>query len=303
MTTTGIDAVVADILATPWPEDIAEARAFYDRDGPRIAADIDVAPLEIAGCRAQGLVPPAVDEGFATLFLHGGGYVYGSLESHGGMAAELARAARCTVYQLDYRLAPEHPYPAALEDACAAYRWLRQKGYGADAIALAGDSAGGGLVMATLLALRDAGDALPAAAVCISPWVDLTGTGESWQSRQALDPMIDKPLVDKLARLYAGGASLTDPLISPIHGDFTGLPPLLIQVGEREVLFSEAETLAARAGAAGVAVAFEEWPGMIHVWHLYHPRLKEGRDAIDRVGAFIIENTRGGRAARRSIRA
>ena len=285
-----IEAVLVEIAANPWPDDIAEARLLMDRMAPPVASDIVAEQVALAGCRGQILIPPDYEEARATLFLHGGGYVYGSLRSHAGMAAELARATRGKTYQLDYRLAPEHPFPAALEDACAAYGWLRDAGHAAADIAVVGDSAGGGLVMATLLALRDRGAELPGAAVCLSPWVDLEATGESFTTRQRLDPMVDRRLVGILAGIYANGADLRNPLISPIHADLRGLPRLLIQVGEREVLFSEAEMLARRARRAGVDVTFEEWPDMVHVWHLFFPQLNEGRAAIARVGAFIAQS-------------
>jgi epsilon-lactone hydrolase len=284
-----IDAVLRTIRATPWPDDITAARILMDKEGPPVAGDVTVKPIDIEGCHGQILVPPKWQEGRAMLFLHGGGYVYGSLKSHEGMAAELARVTRGKVFQLDYRLAPEHPFPAALEDACAAYQWLRRSGYATSTISMVGDSAGGGLVIAALLALREQGEPLPGTAVCISPWVDLEATGESFTSRQPLDPMIDRKLVNFLAAIYANGADLRNPLISPIHADLRGLPRLLVQVGEREVLFSEAQMLTRRARDAGIDVTLEEWPDMIHVWHLYFPRLTAGRAAIARIGAFVRE--------------
>jgi len=282
-------AVLTDIEANPWPEDIAEARVLFDRLGPRVASDICVEEVDIGGVPARVLTPPDCDPGRIFLFLHGGGYVYGSFESHGGLVAELARHARCRALQLHYRLAPEQPYPAALEDACAAYRWLLDGGHDPGNIAFVGDSAGGGLVIGTLVRLRGQGFRLPSAAVCISPWVDLEPRGESYDSRQHLDPMIDRKMVGVIADLYLNGADRRLPDISPVYADLTGLPRLLIQVGEREVLFSEAELLAERARAAGVDVTFEEWPGMVHVWHLYYPMLAAGRDAIARIGSFLIE--------------
>jgi monoterpene epsilon-lactone hydrolase len=280
-------AVLADIDAHPWPTEIAAARILYDQMGPPIAADIRTELFEIGGVPAQRLIPPDADADRAVLFLHGGGYVYGSLQSHGGMVAEIARASRCVAISLQYRLAPEHPFPAALDDACAAYAWLLQRGFSADKLALVGDSAGGGLVMSTLVTLRDRGQPMPGAAVCVSPWVDLSATGESWTTRQAMDPMIDRSLVDLLAGLYLAGQDRTMPVVSTVHADLRGLPRLLIQVGEREVLFSEAQRLAAHARAQGVEVTFEEWAQMVHVWHLYYPMLGAGRDAIARIGAFL----------------
>jgi acetyl esterase/lipase len=288
-----LDDVLAEIASEPWPAGVAEARLLYDASGPPIAQDIRVERFAIATIPAQRLTPPVADADRAVLFLHGGGYVYGSLVSHGGMAAEIARHSRCAAFQLQYRLAPEHPFPAAIEDACAAYEWLLLAGFDPENIALVGDSAGGGLVMATLLTLKAQGRPLPGAAVCVSPWVDLQATGESYDERQALDPMIDRPLVDFLAGLYLNGHDPRAPVASPIHADLRGMPPLLIQVGEREVLFSEAARLYENAIASGVDATFEEWPEMVHVWHLYYPKLTAGQEAISRIGAFVCARTAG----------
>lgn len=289
-------AVLADIDANPWPTEIPEARVLYDKMGPPIAADIKTEELEIGGMPAQLLTPPEADADRALLFLHGGGYVYGSLASHGGMVAEIARASRCVALSIQYRLAPEHPFPAALDDACAAHEWLLRRGFKPEKLAIVGDSAGGGLVMSTLVTLRDKGRPLPGVTVCISPWVDLESKGESWTTRQKLDPMLDRPLVDLLSGLYMNGKDRALPVVSTIHADLRGLPPMLIQVGEREVLFSEAELLAAKARAAGVDVTFEEWKEMVHVWHLYYTMLGAGREAMTRVGEFVCDKT--GAAAR-----
>ncbi|HYK00409.1 MAG TPA: alpha/beta hydrolase [Thermoanaerobaculia bacterium] len=285
-----MEAVLAELAATPWPDDVAEARVLYDSQGPPVADDIGMELVDIGGMPGRLLTPPVADARRAVLFLHGGGYVYGSFASHGGMAAEIARDAKCAALQLQYRLAPEHPYPAAIEDACAAYEWLLER-YEPEQVAFVGDSAGGGLVMATLAMLKSSGCPMPAAAVCISPWVDLEATGESYVDRQALDPMIDRPLADFLAGLYVNGHDRRSPYVSPIHADLHGMPPLLIQVGEREVLFSEARQLYEKALASGVEATFEEWPEMVHVWHLFYPTLTAGRQAIAQVGAFIREKT------------
>ncbi len=283
-------AVLADIDANPWPTEIVDARVLYDKMGPPVAADIRTETFAIAGQPAQFVIPPDVDSDRAFLFLHGGGYVYGSLASHCGMVAEIARAARCVGLSLQYRLAPENPFPAALDDACAAYEFLLGK-FKPEKIAIVGDSAGGGLVMSTLLTLRDKGRPLPGAAVCVSPWVDLQHTGESWTTRQKLDPMLDRPLVDMLVPLYLKDVPPSNPIVSSINADLKGLPPMLIQVGEREVLFSDGERLAARAKAAGVDVVFEEWKDMVHVWHLYYAMLGAGREAMTRIGEFLVDKT------------
>jgi monoterpene epsilon-lactone hydrolase len=286
-----LEAVLQDVASTPWPEEISEARALYDVQGPPVAPDIAVEAADIDGIPAKLFTPPVVDPRRRVLFLHGGGYVYGSFLSHGGMTAEIARHSGCNALQIQYRLAPEHPYPAAIEDACAAYEWLLRHDSDPRGVAFVGDSAGGGLVMAALVTLQNLGRPLPGAAVCISPWVDLEANGPSYIDRQPLDPMIDRALSVSLAAHYLNGADPRAPTASPIHADLTGMPPLLIQVGEREVLFSEAVRLYDNALASGVVATFEEWPQMVHVWHLYFPTLRAGREAIERVGSFVRAKT------------
>jgi epsilon-lactone hydrolase len=286
-----LNAVLAYLEARPWPDGVNEARAHYDALGRPIAPDIGIERVSIDGVGAQMLTPADCDADRAILYLHGGGYVFGSLKSHAGMVAEVARAARCRVLQLDYRRAPEHPFPAAVEDATAAYQWLLRRGFAPERIAIAGDSAGGGLVLSMLVASRAQGIPLAGAAVCLSPWVDMEATGESYRTRERIDPLVQRKVVDEVTRLYLNGQDPRTPTASPIHADLTGFPPLLIQVGEREILFSDSEALAKKARALGVDVTFEEWPGMVHVWHLHYPMLASGREAIERIGLFLIEKT------------
>jgi monoterpene epsilon-lactone hydrolase len=286
-----VDAVLAHLAETPWPDGIVEARIHYDSLGPPIASDIDVKPLAIGTVAAQLLRPPLADDDRALLYLHGGGYVFGSLQSHGGMVAEIARAARCGALQLDYRRAPEHPFPAAVEDARSAYLFLLEDGYRPDRIALVGDSAGGGLVLATLVALKQIGAELPGAAVCISPWVDMLASGESYETRLEIDPLVQRKVVDEVTRLYLNGQDPRTPTASPLYADLAGLPPLMIQVGEREILFSDAKMLAQKAREAGIEVQFEEWSDMFHVWHLHYRSLSDGREAIGRIGKFVLDKT------------
>jgi acetyl esterase/lipase len=221
------------------------------------------------------------------LYLHGGGYCLGSLASHRALVARLSAEAKARVLSVDYRLAPEHPYPAAVDDAVAAYRWLLSEGVAADRIAIAGDSAGGGLTLATLLALKDAGDALPAAAVPLSPWTDLEGTGESVRTRAAVDLMIQADRLKESADLYANGVDLREPRLSPLHGDYTGLPPLLIQVGDAEVLLDDATRVAAIATGAGVDVTLEVWDEMPHVFQAFIGILPEADKAVARIGEWV----------------
>ncbi|MFZ6181946.1 alpha/beta hydrolase [Nannocystis pusilla] len=244
---------------------------------PTRAGDVPGEWIHAVGARADKVL----------LYLHGGGYVAGSPASHRPLTAALSREARVRVLALDYRLAPEHPYPAALDDAVAAYTWLLDQGYSARSIALGGDSAGGGLAAATLVRLRDAGVPLPAAAFMLSPWADLTGTGESVRTRAALDPMLGGDLA-AFARYYVGpDGDPRHPLISPIHADMRGLPPILIQVGTREVLHDDAIRLAERVRAGQGRVELEVWDDMIHVFQVFPGLLPEARRAIRRIGEFL----------------
>jgi epsilon-lactone hydrolase len=248
---------------------------------------VTVNEIRIGGMTGDWIAMPNSSDGRVVLFLHGGGYVMGSNRTHRELASRIARAAAARVLVVDYRLAPEHPFPAAVEDALAAYRWLRAEGVPAASIAIAGDSAGGGLTLATLLALRDAGDALPACAVCLSPWVDLEGTGASAQPGGADDPMIQIDGLRETGKQYAGD-DLRNPLAAPLYGDFKGLPPLLIQVGTREVLLDDSTRVADKARAAGVSVQLEIEEGAYHVWHA-GPHLPEAADAVRRIGEFVRE--------------
>ncbi len=212
----------------------------------------------------------------------------GSCATERDLAARIARASAARVLSLDYRLAPEHPFPAMLEDAVGAYRWLLGQGFAPHCTALAGTSAGGGLCVSLLLALRDAGDPLPAAAVLISPGVDAAMTGESMRTRVKADPMLDPERVRVWVQMIAAGQDLRHPLLSPLYADLHGLPPLLIHVGTDEILLSDLERLAERAMAAGVDVTLEVWEHMWHAWHFSAARgVPESQQAIDRLGLFL----------------
>ena len=227
------------------------------------------------------------DERGVILYLHGGGYVAGSAATHRPITAALARLARRRVFSLDYRLAPEHPFPAALEDAVAAYEWVLSRGIAPGQVVIAGDSAGGGLTVATLLALRERGLPRPAGGVCISPWVDLTNSAPSYTSKAAVDPIVTQEGIGLMTRAYIGTGDPKQPLVSPLYADLRSLPPLLIHVGSDEVLLDDAVGLAERARAAGVDVKLEEWPAMIHVWHWFLPMLDEAERAIAGIGVFV----------------
>lgn len=287
----GIDVVRAHLAKLP-PSDaltVAERRAQYERAEKAFPTppEIKVERVSVPVAPAEWLRPPGAMAGRVVLYLHGGGYVIGSPRSHRHLAAAIAAAGQASALLLDYRLAPEHPYPAAVDDATAAYRWLLEQGVAPDHIVIGGDSAGGGLTVATLLALRDAGLPLPAGGACISPWVDLTFSGASYRTRAAVDPIVTRPGIDEMARAYLGATPARTPLASPLFADLRGLPPLLIHVGSDEVLLDDAVQLADRAKAAGVDTTLEVWDRMIHVWHWFLPMLDEAQRAVDGIGRFI----------------
>ncbi|MBV8652788.1 MAG: alpha/beta hydrolase [Alphaproteobacteria bacterium] len=282
-------AIREALAANPRPPEVAERRKRLDALGSSagIASDVQVTPLTIAGRKAEWTRTPTANEARVILFFHGGGYCQGSLESHRHIITEAGRFAASRTLAIDYRLAPEHPFPAGLDDAIASYRFLLEQGIDPKRIAVAGDSAGGGLTVATLVALRDAKLPLPGCAWCISPWVDLEAIGESMTSKARIDPMISKDYVIELAEAYLAGADPRTPLAAPLYADLEGLPPMLVQVGAAETLLDDAVRLAQKAGAADVATTLEIWPEMIHVWHIFHPHLAAGRRAIAAAGAFI----------------
>jgi len=264
-------------------------RAYFENMASAFPAAKDVAyePVMANGVPAEWMIPPDATKDEALFYLHGGGYTLGSINTHRDLASRLGKAARMRVLSVGYRLAPEHPYPAAVEDALAAYQWLLREGIEPKKIAIAGDSAGGGLTMATLVALRERNLALPAAAVCLSPWVDLEMSGESMTTKASVDPMVRAEGVKMMAKLYLGENHARTALASPLYADLRGLPPLLIQVGTAEVLLDDAVRLAERAKAAGVDVTLERWEDMIHVWQFFAAMLPEGGKAIQRIGEFV----------------
>ncbi len=253
----------------------------------RTSEDVRCEPVDASGVPAEWITTPGAAEEKVIYYLHGGGYVTGSINTHREMISRLSRAAGARALAIDYRRAPENPFPAAVEDSTAAYRWLISTGVDPRRLVIAGDSAGGGLTIATLVALRDAGDPLPAAAVCLSPWVDLEGLGESMTANAGTDPMVQREPLLVYAKYYLGGADRHTPLAAPLYADLKGLPPLLIQVGGAEALLDDARRLAERARAAGVDVILEPWDEMIHVWQFNAAILPEGQQAIDRIGEFV----------------
>jgi acetyl esterase/lipase len=267
-------------------------RANFDQMGALfpVAADVKCEPVNAGGVKAEWVTAPGADAGRAVLYLHGGGYVIGSINTHRDLAARISRAAKARALIIDYRLAPEHPFPAAVEDSVAAYRWMLASGLSASRIAVAGDSAGGGLTVATLVAIRDAKLANPGAGVCLSPWVDLEGLGDSMKTKASVDPMVQKDALVEMAKHYLAGQSPRSPLAAPLYADLAGLPPLLIHVGTAETLLDDSTRLAERARKAGVKVTLEPWENMIHVFQIFAPMLDEAQQAIDKIGEFIRAN-------------
>ncbi|NOT56208.1 MAG: alpha/beta hydrolase [Deltaproteobacteria bacterium] len=255
------------------------------------AGETKCTPVTAGGVPAEWIAATGAADDRVILYVHGGGYVMGSIATHRELVARLSKASGARGLALDYRLAPEHPFPAAVDDALAAYRWLLSQNIKPSNIVVAGDSAGGGLAVATLLAIRDAKLPLPAAGVGISPWVDMEGLGESMTTRAKVDPVVQKQGLLGMAQLYLGGKDAKSPLAAPLHADLAGLPPLLIQVGDAETLLSDSTRLAEKAKKAGVKVELEVWPEMPHVWHLFAPFLPEGQQAIEKIGKYVRQIT------------
>ncbi|MCH8298515.1 MAG: alpha/beta hydrolase [Chloroflexi bacterium] len=253
--------------------------------------DIETQRVGVNGVPAEWISAPESQESRVVLYLHGGGYLFGSVRTHRVMLAHLARAAKARVLAIDYRLAPEIPFPAPVEDSVSAYQWLLSQGVSPRKIVFGGDSAGGGLVVAAMVALRSVGEPMPAAGVCISPWADMEATGRSYTTNAENDPSVSRERILKIAGAYLDGKDPKAPLASPIHADLTGLPPLLLQVGGIEVLLDDSTALKSRAKEAGVSVEMEVWDDMPHVWHHYAPILPEARKAIGKIGEFVLRHT------------
>jgi acetyl esterase/lipase len=249
-----------------------------------------------SGLRGEWLTPPGEPGGRVLLYLHGGGYFFCSPRTHRPVTVNLCRRARAYTLALRYRLAPEHPFPAALEDAVGAYLWLLDMGYHPAQIGLAGDSAGGGLALATLVYLRDSGLPLPAAAVCFSPWTDLAGTGRSLDANDEMCAMFSAQAIRRGAQIYLAGADPRSPLVSPLYADLRGLPPLLLHVSDSEVLLDDSTRLAEKAREAGVPTRLKVWPRQPHVWQLFAPVLPEGRQSLQEAAEFLCAHLRAGSA-------
>jgi epsilon-lactone hydrolase len=279
---------------------IKEQRAAMEAmaSSAELPEGVSIRSSTLGGCQAEWISPDdAPDDaghGAVVLYLHGGGYCVGSLDTHRALAARIALATGCSVVTIAYRLAPEHPFPSAVDDACAAYRELLAGGRRPERIAIAGDSAGGGLTVATVLALRSERIPLPAAMACLSPWVDLTQSAPTYQTLADVDPMVSKEGLDVMAGAYLGGTDAHDELASPLFADNLGdLPPALIEVGEHEVLLDDSLRLAERIRADGGSVDLTEWPELIHVFQAFPgPLVPEADQSIAAIGSFLAGHLR-----------
>jgi acetyl esterase/lipase len=297
MASAGLARVVTMLRSTQprvgEPLDFERYRRFLTAMAPRPPMGVQVLRTEVAGRTVDWVVPPGADPGSRLLYLHGGGYIAGSVHTHRALAARIAQAAGCVGLVVDYRIAPEAPFPAALEDSIAALRYMAH--YGPDgmpseprSLFVGGDSAGGGLTLALLLEVRGL---LPVtAAVTLSAWTDLTCSAESIATRTAIEPSLAPHLMHPIADAYLAGHDPRDPRVSPLFGDLRGLPPILMQVGDAEILLDDTQRFAAKASAAGVDMTVEVWPEMFHVFQAFSAILTEGHEATIRLGAYLAHH-------------
>lgn len=285
-----IDNIRALLSSKPRPIGWAARRERLDAIGSvwPIANDVKLTAVDVSGLQGEWSVAPGSDATRVLMFFHGGGYCSGSIVSHRRMVTEAGRAAGMRTLAIAYRLAPEHPFPAAYDDALTAWRFLRNQAIPASKIAIGGDSAGAGLAVALIARLRDAHEELPACAWLVSPWTDLTLSGATLITKAAVDPIVHKEYLNELVAAYLPpGVERNDPRVSPLFADVRGFPPTLIQVGSAETLLDDAVRFSRAAGEADVAVTLEIWPHMIHAWHLWNAQLADGRRALANAGAFI----------------
>ena len=285
-----IDAISALLSSKPRPVGWQERRQRIEEVGSvwPVAEDIELERVDIDGMPGEWSIAPGSDASRVLLYFHGGGYCSGSILSHRRLVTEAGRAAKVRTLAIEYRLAPEHPFPAALDDAFSAWSFLRTSGIAAGHIAVGGDSAGGGLTVALINRLRDAGERIPGCAWLISPWTDLTLSGSTLATKDAVDPIIHKAYLAELADAYLPpDMDRRDPRVSPLFADLSGLPPTLIQVGACETLLEDSTRFARAAGAANVAVTLQIWPDMIHAFPMWNAHLEPGRRALAEAGEFI----------------
>jgi epsilon-lactone hydrolase len=295
LTHSEIDAIRKLLTSKPRPVGWLERRQRINEVGSvwPVASDVTCEAVDCDGVAGEWSIVPGSEPSRVLLYFHGGGYCSGSIISHRRLVTEAGRAACTRTLAIDYRLAPEHPYPAAHEDALTAWRFLRRQGIAATSIAVGGDSAGGNLTLALINRLHAAGEALPACAWLVSPWTDLTMSGVTLETKDAVDPLIHKAYLDELADAYAPPSlDRRDPLISPLFAELKGFPPVLIQVGSAETLLADATRLAETAGTADVDVTLQVWPHMIHAWPLWNAKLEDGRRALAEAGRFIRAHAR-----------
>jgi len=297
MGTSELDDLVLHVRAVfdSWNENttLEEMRAGWESlfHGKKRAVSATAQKIENADFEGEWIVAPEADESRAIVYLHGGGYVIGSVNSYRDMCERLSRAAKAAVLAVDYRLAPEHPFPAAVEDSVSGYRWVIARGTQPERIAIAGDSAGGALTLAVMFLAKQKGYPMPACGVPISPWVDLEHTGETMVTMDAVEPMCHKAVLEGCARLYLPHGDLRNPLASSIYGDFTGLPPLFVTVGGHETLLDDANRVVALARAANVPVEIKVYPRQIHVFQIFASRMAESEHGIQDIGRFILRHT------------
>ena len=256
-----------------------------------VDADMTVERVNAGGVAGEWVSVPGASKDRVVVWLHGGGYVIGSTRTHRELSGRLSRATGARVLCLDYRLSPENPFPAPVEDAMMAYRWLLSNGTEPKKIMFGGESAGGGLTVSALVALRYVGEPLPAGGVCMSSWADLAHTGNSIKANAAVDPSLTLAGLNAFAQSYLGDRDRRAPLASPLYADLRELPPLLVMVGSVEIILDDSIRLVERAKAAGVDATLEVWEDMPHNWHTYAAILPEGQKAIDRVGEFVRKHT------------